>query len=103
MNIKSFRKPPVKDPSMAVTVAAIDDYLRQLTQNPILGSRIVRRVSITTSNVDVAHGLGSPWQGWLVIRKDANINIWETGTQTDSKTYLSLTGSGSGTVDLYIF
>lgn len=88
---------------MTNLVTAIDDYVRPLTNNPILGQVIIKGVDITTASQNIAHGLGRAWQGWWVVSKDANINVWESAAQAPSNLYITLQASGTGTVDIYIF
>ena len=106
MSIKSFRKPPLNESQVVALAAAVDDYVRPLTANPILDFRIIEQVPITSSTsyvIKVAHGLGRPWKGWWIVRQSANRTVWESSTQPPSDTYISLTASGACTVDIYIF
>ncbi len=102
MSIKSFRKPGQLTPEGVALANNVDDYTRQLTKNPILDYALLKRVELTTTTINVPHGLGRPWTGWVILRTSAGALVWETATQTDPSKYLSLTASADTTVDIYI-
>ena len=103
MSIKAFRKPPQTSPELTQLATAVDDYTRPLTQNPVLDSRIIQRIKVSTTKIDIAHSLGRPWVGWWVVRNDGAVVVYEAPVQADRNKYISLVGNGLSTVDLYIF
>jgi hypothetical protein len=101
--LTAFRKPGTQTDEGTRLAAAVDDYTRQLTQNPLLGGRLIQRIAVSTTPVNVAHGLGRSWQGWVVTRVDAGITVFEATTQANSAQFISLDATNSGTIDIYIF
>ena len=63
---------------------------------------LVKDVSVTTSAANVAHGLGRRWIGCIIVRSTAAIGLAAASSSDDTK-YISVTGSGNATVDLWVF
>jgi hypothetical protein len=101
--LKAFRKPGTLTDEGTRLANSIDDYTRQLTQNPLLDGRLIERVSITASAQNLAHGLNRPWRGWIITRRNGTASVYENSTQADNTKFITLVGSGSVTVDIYIF
>lgn len=101
--LKAFRKPGVRTDEASRIVDAIDDYSRQLTQNALLGGQFLKQVRITASAQNIVHGLGRQWQGWIITRRNGTASVYENTTQADGTKFITLIGSGTVTVDIYIF
>lgn len=57
---------------------------------------------ITPAGVELAHGLGRAFKGYLVVRKDAESDVWEVATSYPDRT-LRLASSARVTVTLWVF
>lgn len=101
MSIKAFKKP--SQDNLSSLTNAVADYAQQLTKNPLLDYALIKQVKVSTTAVDIPHSLGRQWLGWVVTRKNADINVYETATQKPGEKYITLTASGSGTIDIYLF
>ena len=56
------------------------EALKKLSRdNPILDSNTVT-AEIGTSDTEVDHGLGRATQGWVVVDKNANADVWKSTT-----------------------
>lgn len=77
----------------------VEDAINKIEKNTILDNVIVENVVINTS-ASVEHRLGRTPKGYLVIRKNANAQVWN-GSITD--TNIVLTSSAAVTVTLLIF
>lgn len=77
----------------------------QRTVSPILDSEIVDGLQLddielsTGSNV-IDHKLGRALRGYIVVRKSANVTIFDTQV---TKTVLKLTSSGAATISLWVY
>lgn len=63
--------------------AAADAFDKLPTSFPILSSNIVKVASTSIkANTDfsVQHGLARAPNGWIVVRKDAKADVWESGS-----------------------
>jgi hypothetical protein len=103
LNIKALRKPQVRNEEVVQLSLAIDDFTRQLVQNPVLSFAIQKQIQVSSTPTDIVHGLERPWKGWFLVRKNATGDVWETAPQTNTSSYLTLTASTHLIVDVYIF
>lgn len=70
---------------------------------PIVQGRLVKDVTTSTSGFEVPHGLGRTWQGFIVVKSIADINVWANSTQTNSNRYITLDASAASIVSLWVF
>jgi len=68
----------------------------------LLDGRLLENVALSTSAVDVQHGLGRTPAGYLVMTQNASGSVFETKTARSSSS-IRLTASASVTVDLWVF
>ena len=82
----------------------IAQALNPLLNNALLQGSIIKGVSLSVGSNSVNHGLNRKLQGWIIIRKRASSDIYDTQDSNSSpdKT-LQLTASVAVTVDLYCF
>lgn len=78
--------------------------------NPLLAAPDAGKVAITNvavSNVaatDIPHGLGRPIVGWVITRKDAQADVWDTqSTNPYPAKTLRLNASGPCTLSLLVW
>lgn len=82
------------------TKASLKDLLKK---NQILEGNIVEQL-ILTSNTEVNHGLGREVTGWFVVNKDANADVWQSGTANDNPTRkIILVSDTPVTAKIYFF
>lgn len=83
------------------------EVVAALNRNPITPNvgAWVRDVQFTAGKeVKIAHGLGRPISGWLVLRsRTAAARLYETSSDSYSLTLFLENGFPSVTVDLWIF
>ena len=72
-----------------------------LSGSTLLGGNIVE-VTLGTGVTEVSHFLPQRFTGWIVVRKNANENVWE-GPQITPRATVALQASGTVTLSLYIF
>jgi hypothetical protein len=89
----------------------IQDYIygafQELYKNsPILSGNVLADVDLIAGGLDntLEHGLQRNINGWIVLRKSAAADIYESGSiNKDSKKWLILKSSANCRVTLYIF
>jgi hypothetical protein len=79
--VRIFRKIFTEDPLLQRIQDAIAASFQQFEKLPQLDSVIIKDITLA-SGIDnqVEHKLSRPIQGWQIIRKDANANVWESTT-----------------------
>jgi hypothetical protein len=70
---------------------------------PILNGCLIENVSLTTTATKISHKLSRPYRGFIVVRKNANVDVWETTDSVDNSLFLPLDASGTVTVSLWVF
>lgn len=78
--------------------------LDQLLKNPANTGGLVKSIILKSGLNTIDHGLSRELQGWMVIRKRANANIYDTQDQNPypSRTLL-LISDAAVTIDLMVF
>lgn len=99
--IPRFRKVRANDADLNRAQEAVDQVFAQILVKQILDGHLIEDVTINTTN-DVSHGLGVTPRGWVIVRKDANEDVWENVSSVPTR-LLSLESSGAVTVSLWVF
>ena len=81
-------------------VRNLDEIFREI-QSDFLYGVTLKDVTLSTSEASIAHKLGKQAQGWIIVDKNANENIWSSSTK-DGK-FLYLSASGAVTVTIYVW
>jgi hypothetical protein len=75
-----------------------------IISSQVLDGTLLQNVSLKSGLNEVAHKLGRKPQGWIIVRKRANANIWdEQDSNSKSKLTLRLQASAAVKVDLWVF
>lgn len=98
--LKPFMKTFTKDQDLMRVQSNIASAIEQIIRSLILDSNTIE-IDVSASALAFNHGLGRVPEGWLVIDKDANVNIWATGTKT-SRT-ITFQASGNAAIKVLIF
>lgn len=99
MELRPYKKLTGLDYSLSKTVQYTEEFLLQLTSLIFLKGNLIE-IAVTTAETDYNHGLQTTPQGWLIMDKTANIDVWRTAWN-DSTIRLKATGSGS--VKVWVF
>lgn len=103
--IKPLRKVNPPDPDLSRVEKYTHEFTQQLTGNEMLSGRLVRDVVLITGQVNkVEHKLNRALIGWLVTRKNAEADLWDSQADNifPSRT-LDLNCAANVTVDLWVF
>lgn len=99
---KAFKKAYTTDKDLNSVQENVEEVVAPLLKNPLLDGQILSNISLTTGSNSVSHKLGRKLQGWLIVDKDANSNIYRETSPTPTLT-LVLNSSANVTVSLYVF
>jgi len=76
----------------------------QVVSNPLISGSFVNSVSLVSGLNTVNHKLGRRPLGFIITRKNANQNVWDTqDANTQPELTYFLNSSGTVTVDIYFF
>lgn len=101
--VRSLRKiggNRIENKTQEYTKTALEPFIKA----PLLGGLLLKNVSLASGSTLVNHGLGRKPEGWIVVRKRANIDVWDDqDNNVNQTTTLKLEASGAVVVDLWIF
>ena len=81
----------------------VNTALIPVLTNQILNGQVLKSVVLTTGSSNIVnHKLGRDLVGYIVIKKNANADVWDSTSVTPTLT-LVLETSANCTVDLYVF
>lgn len=98
--IKTFRKIQTVDRDLNRVQDQVFQALNPVLKNVLIDSVQINDIQITTSGVDIDHGLGRVPLGWFVVDSTASATVWRTAW-TDR--ILSLDASGTATISIVVF
>lgn len=82
----------------------VSDFTSQLENKLQLDSVIIKDVVLTTGQDNlIAHKLGREYQGWQLIDKDANSDVWRTPGATNKDLFLTLQSTANCTISILVF
>lgn len=90
----------------AATDRALQDValiLTALSDSPLSAPVVLKDVVLGTADVTLAHGLGQPPRGWIVVRKNALTDVAELTTAGDPSQFIVLRAGGPVTCTLVVF
>lgn len=77
--------------------------LKPLLESSIGSGRVIDSIAIVSGTPKtVEHKLGREFKGWIVVRKNADANVWESTSSIPSKT-LILNADANVTISIWIF
>jgi hypothetical protein len=95
------------DDALAIARKSQSDFellLKQLNNNPFITGRLLKNVSVGTGQTLIAHGLQRDFQGFIVVRKYADRNVWAPANETyDKSLYIGLLADSATTFDIWVF
>jgi len=102
--IPSFKKTRTDDASLRQVQDSIDLVFGQIIRRKILDGVLIENVSLVSGTNIVSHTLGRPINGFLVVRRNANEEVWNSTTDRINESLaVALDASGTVTVSLWFF
>jgi hypothetical protein len=92
----------LKDKDVQQMQEAVVNKINQITSFDPLSGIILKDQTLASGNNDVPHKLKRKCQGWIITKKDAAADIYQSESSDDTK-FLRLVSSGAVTVDIWVF
>lgn len=99
MVLKPYKKLTGTDYELSKTIQYTEEFIQQLIPNPFIVGNIIE-ISVSTTATAFNHNLQSTPSGWIILDKNANVDVWRTAW--NDKT-ITLDATGSATIKLWIF
>lgn len=82
----------------------VQETLNSIMGREILDGRLIENLNVTAlAVVDVEHGLGREYRGFIAVRNSSGMTLDESYTSTDRHNTLRFIPSATGTLSLWIF
>lgn len=83
---------------------AVAVVFNSLLKKQILDGRLIRDKFLDSSAnpISIDHGLGKAPRGWVIVKQDADANVYESTSSTPNAT-LELNATADVTVSLWVF
>ena len=102
--IKKLQKDNFKDQNLETTQSNSESLWNDIRNHPLLKGRLIENIEITTASLNVEHKLNRKPRGYIVVKKNANINIFDNALSDSlAKKFINLDASGSGTITIWVF
>jgi len=104
-NIPTFSKVYTDDFALRQVQDNVEPIFKHLASKTVLHGLVVKDEVITTGKDNyIDHNLGREFIGWLVIRKNANADVWDSDTSNvHLNKHIILKSSANVTVTLWVF
>lgn len=76
---------------------------RTLSANPLINGVLVTNISSVNGTFTPGHSLGRSYKGFIIVRRDANVAIWDTARGPLDARVLYLQANGVCTFDAWVF
>lgn len=104
MALPRFAKVVVEDQELGLVQDRVKAATDALANIALLDGLLLEGIVLTSGAFQpLAHRLGRPWRGYLVLARSANAQVWSQTPGNDASTFLYLQPSASVTVTLWVF
>lgn len=100
MALKPLQEQFFEDESAARLMVYLKEWAAQITDVPLLDGVLLEDIDVSTTATWFTHGLGRTPRGWIVVKKEATVDIWQTGSSTSR---IQLDADASATVSIWVF
>ena len=102
MSIKDVKTIKMTEYETSQLQSSVIDFSSQLTRVPFLDGNLIEGVSVSTTALEVSHGLGRTPVGYFIVKASAGVTVFDSATTTPKAT-IKLTGSATSTINIWIF
>jgi hypothetical protein len=79
----------------------LDNIFKEIL-SPLLYGSLIKGIKLKNGeNIKVEHKLGRPINGFIVVGKDADANVWEHSKS--NQIHLNLTANSDVNIDIWVF
>ena len=101
---KFFRKVLSGSREMTSLQTNVEQAVGEVIKSPLINGRLLENVILGTASVRVEHKLGRKPQGYIVVRRTADAQVFDSqAVEGSPDLFLPLTASAPVTVSLWIF
>lgn len=103
--IPALRRVKTKQEDLRQLQDSLDAVLNIIRGKQIIDGRLIEDIELSTTALNINHGLDNEVRGWIVVKKNANADVYEaTSASTDlPKKQLKLIATAAVTISLWVF
>lgn len=100
-----FRRVQVKSDDVKHLQDGIAQIFNQILKKQIIDGIFIQDITITGGTpLEISHGLDNTPRGWIIVKKNAESDVWQTVSDTPSATMvLNATAATTVTISLWVF
>jgi hypothetical protein len=81
----------------------VAESIRPVETCPLIAGFLAQDVELGTTAQNISHNLGRDYRGYLVVRRNADARVWETGENNLRHRHVRLQASAAVTVSIWFF
>lgn len=81
----------------------IKDWTDQIINIPILDGVLLENITLNTTLKNVQHGLKRNVRGWIVVKQNADVNIYDDAPSYNNNQFIKLKATAEVKVSLWVF
>lgn len=101
--LKPLKRIPTTDPDLSKVQDSVVEVLNDLSRQQLLNYVIIQDLTVSTSVTSVSHTLGRVPTGFMIVKSNADLRVWEPSTSVAPKQLINIQANASGIVSLLIF
>lgn len=99
--IRDFKKVSGSD-ELSRLQEKLQEFFVPIIQCALIDGTLLQNIKLESGVNSIQHKLNRELQGYIIVRKSANEQVWEANRNLPNK-FLNLQSTGSVTVDLWVF
>lgn len=101
---RAYKIVSTDDKDLAKVQENVANFVEPLQNSQIWQGVLYKGISLSSASTTlVEHKLNRDPQGWIIVSKNANSNIWENNTGVITKRFIGLDCSADVIVNIWIF
>lgn len=102
--LRNYKIVSTDDAVLAKIQANVSDFVEPIQRSAIWQGVLYKNVSLLAANITLfAHKLNREPLGWIVVRKNAESDVWEDSSELNKKSFIGLKCSNDVTIDIWVF
>lgn len=102
MAFQPLKKVHFNEFGLSLLMSHLVTWANQFLKLEILDGRLVKNIEIDDDGISIEHKLGRAVNGWIIVSKDQNKDIWQTASSATTLD-LDTDASSTMTISLWVF
>ena len=104
MTVRKYERVPTNDATLNRVQERLESAFVPISRCSLINGRLIEDLDLSTTTLNIPHGLGRPYQGYLVADLNADARVYrDTSSTSDPSQFLPLRASGTVTAKVWVF